>query len=72
MQKWEYLDVHLVYSPDKEFEGKQWDLSVNNEISPLTVDEANDTGRLLNRFGDQGWELVQQNGGVFLLKRPKP
>lgn len=71
MQKWEYLDVHLVYSPDKESAGKQWALSVNNELQPLTPEEANDTGPLLNRFGDQGWELVQQNGGVFLLKRPK-
>jgi hypothetical protein len=57
-------------TPDKS-EDKQWALSVNNELHPLTVDQADDTGRLLNCFGDQGWELVQENGGVFLLKRPK-
>ena len=71
MQKWEYLYVHLVYYPDQS-KDKQWALSVNNELHSFTDDEANDTGRLLNRFGDHGWELVLWQGGThFIFKRPK-
>ena len=66
MQKWEYLEMHLSYSTQGGHT-----LSINSKEHPATAEEIEDFSRLLNRFGEQGWELVAVNGINYYFKRPK-
>ena len=66
MQKWEYLEFHTSYSAEGKFA-----LYINSEEHPVTSEDDVYLSRLLNRFGEQGWELVLWSGGQWIFKRPK-
>jgi hypothetical protein len=66
MQKWEYLVIYHTYVSATEYT-----LQINND-KPLVTPEGADVTSLLNRFGEQGWELVESHGGCkHIFKRPK-
>ena len=66
MQKWEYLVIHHTYVSDTVYT-----LQINNG-QPAVTPEGPDVARRLNRFGNQGWELVQVEGySRFTFKRHK-
>lgn len=65
MQKWEYLHVFVRHS-----EGV-YKLYINSEAHPVSANDQSNPSRLLNRFGQEGWELVQGEEGTWIFKRPK-
>jgi len=58
MQKWEYM-VRIISSEKVKI--------VHEED---ILDEQ--TTRLLNSYGAQGWELVSARDAIYVFKRPKP
>ncbi len=58
MQKWEYM-VRILSSEK---------VRIVHEKDIL--DEQ--TTKLLNSYGEQGWELVAERDCIFIFKRPKP
>ena len=66
MQKWEYLIIDHAYVSVTEYT-----LQINHG-QPTVTPEGADVARLLNRFGEQGWELVQSEGASrYTFKSPK-
>ncbi len=57
MQKWEYMV--RIFSSEK--------VKIIHEKDIL--DEQ--TTKLLNSYGEQGWELVSERDSIFVFKRPK-
>jgi hypothetical protein len=66
MQKWEYLDVSVTYGS-----GTECFLYISGERQRVTTADVQAT-RLLNRFGEQGWELVafESPASIYIFKRP--
>ncbi len=57
MQKWEYMV--RIFSSEK--------VRIIHEEDIL--DEQ--TTKLLNKYGEQGWELLSERDSIFVFKRPK-
>jgi|GEM_PF-3628898 len=53
MQKWEYIEIHV-----RNRDVGVFTLSINREEQPATAEHNANISRLLNRFGEQGWELA--------------
>ena len=50
----------------------QWEYRGVVIRSPFTtVDGCGEIEAALNELGEEGWELVDWEGGIYLLKRPK-
>ena len=58
MQKWEYMA--RILSAEKVKIVREDDI----------LDEQ--TTKILNSYGEQGWELVSELISIFIFKRPKP
>jgi hypothetical protein len=85
MQKWEYLRVEVV----ADRANFQLTNTINGQVTrypyPQSLIPTSDThlpvlewySRVLNQFGDEGWELVglprstAEHGETYLFKRPK-
>ena len=72
MQKWEYLTYQFCIGHKPE------GYRINGELFERTFDHKALTDNLkfdqamLNKLGEQGWELVSQTDGeVYYFKRPK-
>lgn len=57
MQKWEYMV--RIFSSEK--------IKIIHEDDLLD----DQTTKLLNSYGEQGWELVCERDSIFVFKRPK-
>ncbi len=57
MQKWEYMV--RIFSSEK--------IRIIHEDDILD----DQTTKLLNSYGEQGWELVSARDSIFVFKRPK-
>jgi hypothetical protein len=64
-QKWEYCKVNQSNNGD----------CVMGDANAQTAIPTEAIGAVLNRFGDEGWELIQMypglSGVTYLFKRPK-
>jgi hypothetical protein len=63
MQKWEYLEVKRVSETSMAY----W---IVRSGPPVKPSEYLDNVRMLNTFGNEGWELVCVFGLCFYFKRP--
>ena len=71
MQKWEYYTVKFMIFADK---GKTYLTQANDQdlgTGPFSSSYP-ELDAYLNNLGDQGWELVGRNAGIYHFKRPKP
>ena len=60
--KWEYTELSVVYDPPVRF---YVDHQMNGAVTGSSLVE------VLNRLGEQGWELVAVNDRLFYFKRAK-
>jgi hypothetical protein len=65
MQKWEYLQIYSRYADER------FVLYANGELLSAPEDKPQGSWEFLNKYGEQGWELVQHTASEWMLKRPK-
>lgn len=63
-QRWEYLELKAWHEEKTLGYENDWTWTINNSLSKV---KASTLGEMLNKYGDEGWELIShmKEGEMF-------